>query len=134
MDEQSIFLAALEKSTPAERSAWLDQACGADTALRQRIETLLSRHDDVGSFLERPPAELQLAQSVVTTGDPSEAPKSAPEPAISSDQQDLLLGFLTPSTNSACLGTIGQYEVQSILGRGGMGLVLKAFDTKLHRA
>jgi len=134
MDEQSIFLAALEKSTPAERSAWLDRACGANTALRQRIETLLSRHDDAGSFLERPPAELKPAANIVATDGPSKAPKGAPEPATVSDQQDLLLDFLAPSTKSGCLGTIGQYEVQSILGRGGMGLVLKAFDTKLHRA
>ncbi|MGO9111019.1 MAG: serine/threonine-protein kinase [Thermoguttaceae bacterium] len=134
MDEQSIFLAALEKSTTAERIAWLDQACGADTALRRRIETLLSRHDDAGSFLERPPAELKTAETTDATGGPNEAPRIAPRLATVLDQQDLLLDFLTPSTQSACLGTIGQYEVQSILGRGGMGLVLKALDTKLHRA
>ena len=38
---KAIFLAALEKTTAAEQSAFLDQACAGDGALRQRIETLL---------------------------------------------------------------------------------------------
>jgi hypothetical protein len=38
---ESIFLAALEKKEGPERSAYLDQACGGDFALRLRVERLL---------------------------------------------------------------------------------------------
>jgi serine/threonine protein kinase/Tfp pilus assembly protein PilF len=41
MTEEALFLAALEKATPAERQAFLDDACGADADLRARIDKLL---------------------------------------------------------------------------------------------
>jgi serine/threonine protein kinase len=43
------------------------------------------------------------------------------------------LDFLRPSNKAGCLGTIGQYEIDAIVGRGAMGIVLRAHDTKLHR-
>jgi WD40 repeat protein/serine/threonine protein kinase len=54
MLEQSIFIEALEKEDPAERAAFLDQACAGDSALRQRIERLLERHRQANSVLETP--------------------------------------------------------------------------------
>jgi hypothetical protein len=34
---QAVFVAAIEEPTPAARAAYLDQACGADIELRQRV-------------------------------------------------------------------------------------------------
>jgi serine/threonine protein kinase len=57
MNERALFIAALEKDDPAERAAFLDQACAGDRPLRQRIERLLKAHEPGDSFLEhRPPA------------------------------------------------------------------------------
>src|SRR5437588_5181073 len=58
MEEQSIFIEALEKDDPAERAAFLDRTCAADLALRQRVERLLQRHEQPGSFLESPAPNL----------------------------------------------------------------------------
>ena len=58
MQEQTIFTEALEKQDPAERAAFLDQACANDPVLRQRIERLLERHQQGDSLLERPVAPL----------------------------------------------------------------------------
>ena len=38
----------------ADRQAYLAEACGTDTALRERIDTLLAAGDRVGTFLETP--------------------------------------------------------------------------------
>jgi len=55
MNERSIFLYALDKPTPAERAAYLDQACGNDKELRKRVDALLVEHEHAGSFLESSP-------------------------------------------------------------------------------
>jgi len=56
MNEQTIFTAALERE-PGERSLFLDEVCGADQELRQRVEKLLRLHADAGSFLDSPVAD-----------------------------------------------------------------------------
>jgi hypothetical protein len=43
------------------------------------------------------------------------------------------LYFLDPSERPELLGILGRYEVQEVIGQGGMGVVLKAFEPALHR-
>src|ERR1700722_18192373 len=47
---RDIFLDALDRA-PADRAAYLDEACGDDAALRQRVEALLRANDDPSAFL-----------------------------------------------------------------------------------
>ena len=51
---ESIFFAALAKSSPEDRAAYLDQACGTDAQLRFHVERLLSAHPKAGEFLQAP--------------------------------------------------------------------------------
>jgi hypothetical protein len=44
------------------------------------------------------------------------------------------LDFLAPSEDPSSLGRIGPYEVKGVLGRGGNGVVLKAFHPELNRS
>src|SRR5262245_7608378 len=54
MRERDIFDAALALADPAERSAYLAEACAGDHGLRQHLEGLLQMHQQLGSFLEAP--------------------------------------------------------------------------------
>ncbi|MCL5283007.1 MAG: protein kinase [Planctomycetes bacterium] len=50
-----IFKAAIKIEAPAERAAFVRQACGSDGDLLVRLETLLRAHEEAGDFLETPP-------------------------------------------------------------------------------
>src|SRR3954471_2312681 len=128
MTEETIFAEALDKSTPGERAAYLDEACGGDTVLRQRIETLLKSHEADGNFLGKPAIQCaaeEFAGQACAEKTQGELP--ADDGAVET------LDFLAPSDKPGALGRVGHYEVLEVIGRGGMGIVLRAFDAKLHR-
>jgi serine/threonine protein kinase len=101
--EETIFLAALAKASPAEQAAYLDAACGADAELRRRVERLLKAHPQVGDFLE-PPAVVAAAPQ-----DPPGA--AAPGATVPTEG---------PGTR------IGPYQLLQQIGEGGMGAVWMA--------
>src|SRR5262245_21429828 len=115
MTERSIFLAALEYDDPAERSAYLDSACDGDPALRAQVEQLLTAHEQSGSFMGRPAPD-RLAGELAAGPDAAET-RTAPAAA----EGDEGLDFLEPSDNPESLGRLGHYEVQEVVGHGGMG-------------
>ncbi len=57
---------------------------------------------------------------------------AVPDPAVWSDV-DFSVEHLDPSHDANVLGQLGGYDVLAIVGRGGMGIVLKAFDHELKR-
>ena len=89
---------------PAEsRAAFLSGACGVDVDLRKEVESLLDAHDKAGDFATAPPASV-FAAWLASEGQPA-----------------------------GLSGRIGAYEVLSPIGRGGMGEVYLAHDTRLGR-
>ena len=56
-----------------------------------------------------------------------------PARAVVTKTRDTTLHFLKPANDSAYLGRIAHFDVMRVLGRGGMGVVLEAFDSRLHR-
>ena len=49
------------------------------------------------------------------------------------DSETITLDFLAPSSQPDLLGRLGRYEIERLIGTGGMGVVLKGYDTELHR-
>src|SRR5438132_11740951 len=47
--------------------------------------------------------------------------------------EDLPSDFLAPAEDSSYLGRLGPFAVAAVVGRGGMGVVLNAWDSALNR-
>ena len=114
MSELDLFLEVLDKE-PAERAAYLDGACAGNAALRQRIEALLRSYTGASGL----PAVSVAEQLAAAERAPANA---APD-----------LSFLAPPSEPGALGRLDHYEVLGVIGKGGMGIVLRARDTKLER-
>jgi len=51
-----------------------------------------------------------------------------------SGERDFSLDFLDPTDHPDHLGRLGPYEIAGVIGRGGMGVVLRAMDSRLDRS
>jgi serine/threonine-protein kinase len=98
-----LFHQACERP-PGERQAFLEAACAGDASVRSEVDALLAAHDRAGTFMETAPAG---ATALIA---------------------------LAERSGAALVGrSIAQYQVERVLGAGGMGIVYLATDNRLGR-
>ena len=66
--DKSIFLQALEISSPAERATYLQKACGTNHALRDEVDGLLQAHEKPHKLLDADNLALMTLESSIMAG------------------------------------------------------------------
>lgn len=126
MTEREIFLAVLDLPDAKARSDYLSKVCG-DPVQRARLEALLMSHDTAGTFLESPAVDPPERQALATQG------LSNASTLEKTHEADVDLQFLDKPRRPDSRGCLGHYEMLQVLGRGGFGIVFRAFDDTLQR-
>jgi eukaryotic-like serine/threonine-protein kinase len=112
----------LSPDDQAELAGHLDH-CGTCQKALERLAAGSRLWDDLRHLGGEPDSPMP--------GRPAAGSRGKSRPAIGREGPEL--EFLAPSEDPAYLGRLGSYEVIGVLGEGGMGIVLKAFEPSLNR-
>jgi serine/threonine-protein kinase len=99
---EELYHSARERE-PGERAAFLARACRGDEELRQELDQLLAPESSNGNLLDHPIVDLPAVNLLATA----------------------TMAQLSPGTK------LGTYEILAFIGKGGMGEVYKARDTRV---
>src|ERR1043165_5001998 len=118
----------------AECARHLDQC----ECCQAKLEELATAGTNVLQLVERQHEAVPAAQSAywpALRAAAGQAAAFAPtiSPPATPRLRDSSTNFLLPASDPAYIGRLAHFDVMRVIGRGGMGIVLEAFDSRLQR-
>lgn len=123
--ERVILLRAMALA-PAERAAFLQEACGENPELRRRIEARLKAEAIQLPLKDSPPGAGPGGTVLIAQDLPGNHPGKATNAGPFADSEPGRQGRFLPGARIA-----GRYRIVCLVGQGGMGEVYRADDLKL---
>jgi uncharacterized protein (TIGR03067 family) len=128
---QELLDGTLPEKTQTDLAAHLETCASCREAL-DHLATEGRSYAELARNLQQKPSApepgLQRVLDEATGGSEVTISQSGPRADVQHE-----LPFLAPSAKPGHLGRLGHYEILSVIGKGGFGVVLKGFDERLHR-
>jgi serine/threonine-protein kinase len=119
---KALFLAAIERSDPDDRRAFLDAEAGGDPELRDRLDVLLAAYDQPPGALDRPfgadPKATDGLNATSLVSSPRRGGIGDDSPTVGRSNDD------GPDVINTIIAD--RYKIRQEIGEGGMGTVFFA--------
>lgn len=126
----------LDGTLSGDRQAACTSHMDACTCCQAKLEQLATEGTNLSSLVqslhESEPSTNSAYWPALKSLDAAVQVTVIPPPAAGR-RRDVSLSFLQPASDAAYLGRLAHFDVMRVLGRGGMGIVLEAFDSRLQR-